>query len=126
MKAGSIAPLLLVGGLLLVGLSWVTPNWLSGRHVWTDTMAVKFQQASQNYHAALHASAHAHQGEQATEGPSLQDARREFEQYQAELDAAESSGQRTAWILRWLGILGCAAGAVAYFFSRYVQDEKGS
>ena len=60
MRMVSTAALLLGGGLLLVILSLVAPYWRSGRQAWTESLAVQFQQASQNYHAALHASAHRH------------------------------------------------------------------
>ena len=119
MRSAIFAVLLGIGLCLLLG-SLCLPAFLDGRHTWTNDLAQKYQAASQNYHAALHSSAHTPAAESETEPPAddLDAARRDYEQYQSLLAEAQTQGPWTAGILRWAGIALSVVGFAGYFLAR--------
>ena len=127
MRSAPFAVLLGIGLCLLLG-SLCLPVFLNGRHVWTNDLARKYQAASQNYHAALHSSAHTPAAESEAEPPSddLDAARRDYEQYQSLLTQAQTQGPWTAGVLRWTGIALCAVGFVGYLLARQSLQERSS
>lgn len=102
--------------------SLLVPRWITGRAKWTDDLAMRLQQASHNYHAALHALAHVHPGAESHEA-GVDAARREYARCHALLVAAQTRGQRTARLLRWSGLLGCAGGLLLYAVHLLVQPR---
>ena len=123
MKNGSASAILLGAGAILVLGSVIAPRVITGRGEWTDDLAVKLQQASHNYHAALHALAHTHSAEDAHE-TKLDAVRRDYDHYSSLLVAAQTRGQRTSQILRWSGILGCVAGLLVYVVNMVISARQ--
>jgi hypothetical protein len=102
----------LLAGVGLLLLSLVVPFIFGERRQWTDSQAVRFQEASHNYHAAIHAAAHGPEPTQ-SELTALDQARSEYERHAAMLVTAQTRGHNLARTLRWLGILLCALGCAA-------------
>lgn len=115
----------ILAGFGLLVLSLLIPFVVGERRQWTNSQAVKFQEASHNYHAALHAAAH---GSARTEPAStvLDKARREYEKYESMLVAAQTRGQRIARTLRWLGIVLCCFGFAGRLGQRFELFGKPS
>jgi hypothetical protein len=123
MNTHAPAPLLLGGGLLLVLLSFAAPRLLGGRLEWSKADAVKLQQASQNYHAALHTRSHAHTTERASDD-QLTQARDEYLRQQQSLEAARSRGSNVGGILRWIGIVCSVVGLALYLVPIVIGEPK--
>jgi hypothetical protein len=117
MKSLLSAQILLGGGIFLLVASFVWPSIVGGRRAWNDEMAQSYAIAAANYHDALHARAH---GGQAPDGakPALTQAREDFEEQQSALHSAQTRGQLSATVCRWLGILGAASGFVILLLVR--------
>ena len=125
MNTNSLAPLLIGGGLLLVLLSVTAPHVLGGRLEWSTEDATRFQQASQNYHAALHGRSHTAQN--ATPGEdSFAAARDDYLERKASLDAAQARGTNVGAILRWIGIMSSVVGLTLYLIPIVLGDAKPS
>jgi len=110
MNVRGFASSLLAGGVLSILLSLLAPYFVSGKSAWTEHEALQLQQASQQYHAALHARAHEQHGEEQLDEQEMQSVRQDYEQRSAQLKAAQSRGRNVSAGLRWLGIVGCATG----------------
>lgn len=122
MNSPPAVKLLLLGGFILLALSLIAPL-IGGRRAWSDGMATKLQQAQANYHAALHSHSHGETGG-GDHGKQFAVARREYEQYSSQLEAARTRGSRTAALLRRLGMLACAIGFVSYFLHRFRTERS--
>jgi hypothetical protein len=118
-----LAVALLGVGLLLLIASFAVPHF-TRRMRWTDELAMKFQQASLNYHDALH-------GREAGKGDADQESA--FAQSQAEFTALESrlnnarkGSQDLAYGLQWAGALLMAAGMGRVIWYRIARNRAGS
>jgi len=100
--------ILIGGGLCLLVLSAILPGVMGGRATWTNEMAARLLQASQNYHAVLHETAHA--GDESDSEQSFQAVQVEYLEQQSLLAAAKNRGRSSARLLRWLGIAVAGAG----------------
>ena len=49
----SLSPVVIGGGMLMLGISWMLPGFVGGENAWSDEMAKSSQEASMRYHKAL-------------------------------------------------------------------------
>jgi hypothetical protein len=138
---------LLIGMALFV-CSWLWPFFVGGRHAWSDSDAAQYQQAAAQLHELTYlygvAVQQATQGEQAKAGnqsvspdpiPTLDTAgvryaevksladrlaqvKERYNGLHAKLTSAQTAGWAAAGVMRWVGIVVIAIGALGYFSMR--------
>ena len=110
----------MVCGVGLIGLSLVWPSVSSGRSQWSDEQAKQYQKTSAEYHSLSHEVAH--QAEQGGDLTALTEqfnaTQAEFERLHAQLQAARNSPARMAGVLRLMGVVLVAVGAVLHYGPR--------
>jgi hypothetical protein len=112
--------LLLGGGASLILVSFALPLLLGGRWHWTDAMARQLQQASMNYHDAIHARAHGKA--KSDDDRRFAEARREYEQLVARKSGIDARIQWSVTIARTVGFVALLAGAARAWWQRQASS----
>jgi hypothetical protein len=113
--------LLLGGGAGLILVSFALPLLLVGRWQWTDAMARQLQQASMNYHDAIHVRAHG--GAKSDDDGRFDLARREFEQLQARKSGIHARARWSVAIARTAGFVALLAGAARAWWQHQASSS---
>lgn len=130
MNQSPVAAILMLIGLLLMFLGYMSESALPTSAVWTDQQAEAFQKASATMHGANYGKAHDHSKEHSHDGPApdrsspeyLQ-AKADFDKSRIELDRAVS---RQAWIkygIIFTGVLISGCGIVMVAVEKMKEDE---
>ncbi len=121
---------LVIGGALLVVVSFVWPALVGGRNAWSDKQAKEHAELSAEGHHLRHAQAEGpaghdktHPSKSAKEKQKEYEAAREkvdrrFAEVNADLRSAQNRGATTALVLRILGVVCTVVGGAGYFALR--------
>src|SRR5262245_23809770 len=146
MAKNSLPTIFVLAGIVLLGISWVLPTLVGGRHAWTDEDAKQYEQANTERHRARteygvalerlpRAAAKAVEAESTgcNTGSSLNspagaklratsdrvvDADERYRVLEAKLERAQAGGLTAADVLKWIGIAVIAIGVIGYYTTR--------
>lgn len=113
---------LIIGGVVLVGLSLVWPSAARSASPWTPEEAKEHAQAGGKAHHLGHELIHKGNKATSVDRAAFQEAKERFDRADAALLEAQNRGQKTAAILKWLGIVCVLLGGGGFLILR--RDEK--
>jgi hypothetical protein len=151
MAKSSLPTIFVLAGIVLLGVSWILPTLVGGRRAWTEEDAKQFaeinaerHQARTEYGAALERlpPAAAKAAEEATGGnaggainnPAGAKLRATSERVvraddryrvlEARLQRAQAGGLTAADVLKWIGVVSVAIGAIGYYTTQSGGNDE--
>jgi hypothetical protein len=111
-----VAPIGIVGGVLLIVASFFVPEKTIARATWDAERAREYQQSALRLHELAHEAGHAdeHGGAEKVER-DLAEAKQAFEAVQMELDATTRRPRFLRQALRWAGVAAATLGVLGFF-----------
>jgi hypothetical protein len=152
MAKSSLPTIFVLAGILLLGVSWILPTLVGGRHAWTEEDAKAYAQANAERHqarteygAALEklppAAAKAVEvqstggdADSALNSPAgaklratsdrVVDADDRYRVLETKLQRAQAGGLTAADVLKWVGVIAVAIGAIGYYTTRSSSNDE--
>lgn len=152
MAKSSLPTIFVLAGVVLLGVSWILPTVVGGRHAWTDEDAKQYAEANAERHKArteygaaieklppaaakaVETEPHGGNAGSALNSPAgaklratsdrVVDADDRYRVLEAKLQRAQAGGLTAADVLKWAGIIAVAIGAIGYYTTRSGGDEE--
>jgi hypothetical protein len=152
MAKSSLPTIFVLAGIVLLGISWILPTLVGGRHAWTDEDAKLYEQANTERHRARTeygvalerlppAAAKAAEAEStggnagsALNSPAgaklratsdrVVEADERYRTLEAKLQRAQAGGLTAADVLKWVGIAVITIGAIGYYTTRPSANDE--